>query len=257
MNNIKLPNGDEFYCLNKSEASLLYTDLFEQRSYFQFDIVIRSRTVVVDVGANIGLFALLASREAKGVRVFALEPVPPIYEVLEANYDLHKICGAALPYGVGRKNERASFTFYSENTALSGRFADVEEERKLVARILQNRFPQIPRSYLEGMAEQGLTKQTYVCEIRTLSDVLPELDVDRIGLLKVDVEKAELDVLEGIDAADWRRIDQVVVEVHDIDDRLRHVCELFQTLGFQVRHSQGDAFAQTSLYDVFAFRPKP
>ena len=52
MNKIKLPKGDEFYCLNKSEASLLYTDLFEQRSYFQFGIVIGAGTTVVDVGAE-------------------------------------------------------------------------------------------------------------------------------------------------------------------------------------------------------------
>src|SRR5262249_25111660 len=31
---IKLPSGDEFYCLSKGEAHLLYTDLFEERSYF-------------------------------------------------------------------------------------------------------------------------------------------------------------------------------------------------------------------------------
>jgi FkbM family methyltransferase len=254
MNKIKLPNGDECHCLNKHEASLLYKDLFEDRSYFQFGILIGAGATIVDVGANIGLFALMASREAERVTVYSLEPLPPIYEVLKANYEMHEIRGTALPYGVGRKNERVNFTFYSDNTALSGRFADAEQERELILRILQNRFPQVPHSYLEGMAEQGLAKQTYECQIRTLSEILREIDVDHINLLKVDVEKAELDVLEGIDAADWQRIDQTVAEVHNIDDRLQFVCELLRTQGFQVQYSQGDAFAQTGLYDVFASR---
>lgn len=77
----------------QERASLLFTDLFEHRSYFQFGIVIGAGTTVVDVGANIGLFALQASREAEGVRIFSLEPLPPIYEVLKANYDLHEIRG--------------------------------------------------------------------------------------------------------------------------------------------------------------------
>ena len=190
------------------------------------------------------------------MRVFSLEPLPPIYEVLKANYDLHEISGAALRFGVRAQDERVNFTFYSDNTALSSRYADPEKEKELVLRILQNRFSHIPASYLEGMAEQGLTKETYECEIRPLSDILRELDIDRIGLLKVDVEKAEFDVLEGIDGADWRRIDQIVVEVHDIDDRLRQVCELFRAKGFEVQYNQGDAFAQTGLYDVFASRLK-
>src|SRR5262249_50665100 len=159
----------------------------------QFDIAIKAGITVIDVGANIGLFALLASREAEGVRVISMEPLPPIYSVLRANYDLHKIRGKALPYGVGRTIERANFTFYSGNTALSGRFANAEEERDLVLRILQNRFSETPHSYLEGLAAHGLNMYKYDCEIRTLSNILRESDVERIGLLKIDVEKAELD----------------------------------------------------------------
>ena len=104
MKKTKLPNGDEFFCLNKGEASLLYTDLFEERSYFRFDIAIEAGATVIDVGANIGLFALLASREAEGVRVISLEPLPPIYSVLRANYDLHKIRGEAASLWRGAKN---------------------------------------------------------------------------------------------------------------------------------------------------------
>jgi FkbM family methyltransferase len=38
----------------------------------------------------------------------------------------------------------------------------------------------------------------------------------KVDLLKVDVEGEELAVLQGLDAAGWQRVQQVVVEVHDI-----------------------------------------
>jgi FkbM family methyltransferase len=254
MEKIKLPNGDEFYCINISEARLLYTDLFEDRSYFQFGITIEAGATVVDVGANIGLFALLASREAKGVRIISVEPLPPIYSVLKANYDLHMIRGEVFPYGVGRNMERVDFTFYSSNTALSGCFADMEEEKNLLVRILRNRLPDTPYSDLESLATLRLTKQIYKCDVKPLSNILRESDVERIGLLKIDVEKAELDVLESIEDDDWRRIDQLVVEVHNIDNRLQRVCELFRARGYEVQCKQGSAFSQTNLYDTFAYK---
>jgi hypothetical protein len=36
-----------------------------------------------------------------------------------------------------------------------------------------------------------------------------------VDLLKIDVERAELDVLLGIDERDWPRIRQIVAEVHE------------------------------------------
>ena len=43
---------------------------------------------------------------------------------------------------------------------------------------------------------------------------------EKIDLLKIDVEKGELEVLNGIEDADWPRIHQIVMEVHDLDGRV-------------------------------------
>jgi FkbM family methyltransferase len=254
MERLRLPTGDDFYCLNRNEALLLYADIFERRSYLQQGIAIAAGDTVVDVGANIGLFALQASREADDVRVIALEPLPPTFSVLTANFALHRIRGSALPYGAGRHDDNASFTFYPSNSALSGQFADPREDKDLLVRLLRSRFPDLPPSGLEVLATRGLGHQTFECRIRTLSEVFREADVERIGLLKVDVEKAELDVLESVQPADWDRVEQLVVEVHDVEDRLQTVCELLRSRGFTVRHRQGEVFAHTQLHDVFASR---
>ena len=42
-------------------------------------------------------------------------------------------------------------------------------------------------------------------------------DLSDVGLLKVDVERAELAVLRGVRKEHWRRVRQVAMEVHDAE----------------------------------------
>ena len=56
-----------------------------------------------------------------------------------------------------------------------------------------------------------------------------------VDLLKIDAEGDELNVLRGVRAADWPRIQQVVCEVHDVHDRLRHCVSLLRRHGFSVQ----------------------
>jgi hypothetical protein len=64
------------------------------------------------------------------------------------------------------------------------------------------------------------------CQLRTLSEIIREQNIEQIDLLKIDVERSELDVLLGIEAQDWHKIKQVVLEVHDLDGRVQKVKEL-------------------------------
>lgn len=54
------------------------------------------------------------------------------------------------------------------------------------------------------------------CRVERLSELLRRRGhlTRPVAFLKIDVEGAEMDVLEGIDEGDWPRIHAVVVEVH-------------------------------------------
>lgn len=84
------------------------------------------------------------------------------------------------------------------------------------------------------LARRALFLSRVDAEVRTLSRVKRELGVARIALLKVDVEGAELDVLRGVDDADWAAIDQVLAEVHDVDGRVAQIRALLEGHGFRV-----------------------
>jgi FkbM family methyltransferase len=103
------------------------------------------------------------------------------------------------------------------------------------------------------------------CTVTTLSRLMRDYRLATIELLKVDVEGAELSVLQGIDADHWRHIaqvtltvappmglpiyskvggastlregawvdlEQVVMEVHDVDGRLAEVVSLLMVHGY-------------------------
>ena len=55
-----------------------------------------------------------------------------------------------------------------------------------------------------------LAAQEERCALCTLSEVMAQQCLERVDLLKIDVEGAELDVLRGVQPADWPRIQQVL-----------------------------------------------
>jgi hypothetical protein len=106
------------------------------------------------------------------------------------------------------------------------------------------------REYLD----ERLLTLSYTCERRTLSDVLAETGTETVDLLKIDVQKSELEVLAGIVAADWPKIRQVAVELHDQDGRLDQIRSLLAGRGYHVVTEQDSLHAGTVVHFVYAVR---
>ncbi len=71
----------------------------------------------------------------------------------------------------------------------------------------------------------------------------------------MDVERAELEVLQGIKQHQWPSIAQVACEVHDQGQRLGQVKALLQGAGFQrVVVGQDEEMVGTNLYYIWASR---
>ncbi|CAM9245428.1 unnamed protein product, partial [Phaeothamnion confervicola] len=78
---MEMPNGLSLWYLGMEEAAFIYREIFEQRCYAQCGVAIpeTAGALVVDVGANIGLFSIFAEleRDEPGtLRVLAFEPAP-------------------------------------------------------------------------------------------------------------------------------------------------------------------------------------
>ena len=92
------------------------------------------------------------------------------------------------------------------------------------------------------------------CELRTLSDALRDESIDRVDLLKIDAERAELEVLEGIEEADWPRIAQVVAELHLDPAAQRKAVDTLTRRGFSVEVEQDPTMAGTPIHMLYAVR---
>lgn len=251
-----LPNGMSVLHRNRGETEFLYREIFEGDGYLRHGLTIGDNDVVFDVGANIGLFTVFAGTRARNARVFAFEPIPPIFATLAGNARVYDVPGRMFNCGLGSKPETVTFTYYPHNTVLSGRFASAEAERAVVERFLANdqEAQRTDAASMKELLDENLESENFPCVIRTLSDVVREEKLDRIDLLKIDVEKAEWDVLSGIDDATWPLIRQTVIEVHDENGRLQQVLDLLNSKGFTCVAEEEQMLAGTGLYAVYARR---
>ncbi|HEU4880944.1 MAG TPA: FkbM family methyltransferase, partial [Longimicrobium sp.] len=253
----ELPNGMGIVHLNAAETRFLYREIFEDRSYLRHGVALGDGACVFDVGANIGLFTLFAGTLRPDVTVYAFEPIPPVFEALETNARIHGLDARVFNCGVGSTAGEATFTFYPHASVLSGRQVDADEARSVVrSYVLNEQDPGaegMDGALLEEMLEARLETEQVTCEILTLSQVIREQGVERIDLLKVDVEGAEYDVLAGIEEEHWERISQVVVEAHEQD--LERVTELLARHGFTVAAEEEHGLEGTGLHTLYAVRP--
>jgi 31-O-methyltransferase len=248
-----LPNGTAVLQLNPEETSLQYRDIVATRAYLQHGLALAPGAVVFDVGANIGISALFFHWEAADVTVHAFEPAPLMYEALVRNVAAHGVRGATYRCALGREPGTARLAFYPLVTAMSSLYADRDHDAEVTRTFLVNSgFDQYDVDDL--MAGRHVTEEQ-ACEVRTLSDVVAEAGVDRIDLLKINVEKAECDVMAGIAEADWPRVRQLVMQVHDLDGRVAAVERDLAARGYEVTVDQDPLLAGTDVFDLFARRP--
>jgi len=123
---------------------------------------IRSAKDVVDVGANVGFFSLMAARRFPGARIVAIEPVPQLFDCLTHN--------------LGDRSHTLLL-----NVAVSDSAETV----------------QMSYSPMDSEVSKVTSSGEVSVEARTLDDVAQEYGLETVDLLKVDVEGFEAHVLRG------------------------------------------------------------
>jgi amino acid adenylation domain-containing protein/FkbM family methyltransferase len=263
----QLPNGLAILHQNKNETDYLYQEIFENQTYVKHGIDLPDGACVFDVGANIGLFTLFVLAHCPNARIFAFEPIFPIFETLRLNVELYGDNVKLFPFGLSDKISSASFTFYPNYSMMSGlsEYAHAGGDVEVVKRYLRHQQSEGTLgadSLLEHADEllaDRFVDQIYESQLRTLSEVIRNERIERIDLLKIDVQRAELDVLNGIEDSDWSRIHQVVMEVHDAkgeasEGRLQQISSLLESRGFQVTSEQDEALRNTDRHNLYAVR---
>jgi len=254
-----LPDGSPVAHLNKSETDYIYNEIFVLQAYLRHGITIKGGDCVVDAGANIGLFSVFVSRLGGNVRIHSFEPNPAAFTCLEANAAAWGPGVKCFPFGLSRENGSAELTFFEGLSLLSGFYADAATERDVVKNYVFNQREGAERTQrwdteIGALIDDRLQSKTVSAQLRTLSSVIAEEGIERIDLLKINVEKSELDVLLGLQPDDWPKIRQLVIEV-DRQDNLEPITTLLERHGFEVLVEQDPLLRSTELCYVYAIRP--
>ncbi len=253
-----LPNGMTVFHLNKSETEFVYREIFDEQTYLQGGITLNEGSTIMDVGANIGMFTLFAARECKNAKIYAFEPIEPVFNILKKNVELYDIDVELFKCGISDVSRTEDITYYPNVSIMSGRYADNKEDHENIKLAILHDMQEsgnqseISEQEIDELVEERLRSEIYNCELKTISEVIEEKGIERIDLLKIDVEKSELDIIKGISDAHWGRIGQIVLELHDINGRLDEVKSLLEQKGYQVSYLKDTKLEDNEIYNLYA-----
>ncbi|MFJ1748146.1 FkbM family methyltransferase [Streptomyces sp. NPDC088116] len=253
---------------NPDELQFLHDEIFIAESYLQGGIVLREDAVVFDVGANIGIFSLFVGARCPSAEVFAFEPVPDVFTQLRTNVERHGVSTRLFEIGLSDREQQVTFNFYPDLSIMSCRsdYADLDNETELVKKYVANARETGPDGRDEHLArvaslvDKDFDLSERRCQLRRLSAVIDEAGVTCVDLLKIDVQRSELDVLKGLDDRHWALVRQIVMEVHDevgtpTEGRVEEVRALLMKHGFEIADTEVDLLRGAGRYTVQAVRP--
>jgi FkbM family methyltransferase len=149
---------------------------------------LKDGSVVVDIGANIGIFSIKAARCAPGIRVFSYEPEPANFRTLQQNIALNHLEDriTALNSAVCEKEGTMDFFFHERDSGGGSIYPhDLNFNRKISV------------------------------SCTTLEKVFAQQHISQCDFLKMDCEGAEAGILLQAPPELFRRIAAMAIEWHE------------------------------------------
>jgi len=149
----------------------------------------RDARVVLDLGANIGMFSIYAACVARAERVIALEPVAGTYSRLKANLGRNSLL------------DRVETHHQGIGGAVGRRTIDLGS-----ASVHACMYPRNDPRYECGQCE--------IIDVTTLDELFARLRLDEVDMCKMDCEGGEVEALLAVSDETLRRIRALSLEYH-------------------------------------------
>lgn len=188
---------------NNTEPSFAnYNEFFVDKIYNEF-IEGNEYKTVVDVGANVGMWIEYIKHFSSVKNVYAIEPNKNALQVLRDTFgNSVNIIDKALH----TSDDKLTFYVNDNNSTIS------------------------------SISNHSNFQFNYDVDGVTIKTFMKQNSIDKIDLLKVDIESAEYDLFKSFDKKDFESIDNILVEYHLLGgktmDNVRELDRLFQENGY-------------------------
>jgi len=168
----KIFNAKIILDLTKDVDRILYLYGFESENLKYFKKTIKKDDVVFDVGANIGIYSLVASKTiGQNGKVYSFEPADRAHSCLLKNIEINKFKNIVpIKKGVSNYSGNATFNVCDDDAYNS---LGNEPMRKII--------------------------KTEKISVVTIDDFVKENNIKKVDVIKVDTEGAEYLVFKGAD----------------------------------------------------------
>ena len=267
---VSLPNQQQVYAFSKTDADVVYHEIFAEENYLKHGIEVKDGDCIIDAGANIGLFSLYLAGKFHNLTLHLFEPVADIVDVLTKNAQqfLASQAYTIVQQGLSNKKTAVAVTFCPYLSVMTGMYTNELNKYNQKAALLDwlmamiedyQRIQASPKKSLR-VIKQLLTvrflknivafllliplfffllylkiiTRIVQCQLDKVSAYISAQNIETIHLFKIDVEGAEWDVLMGIEEDHWPKIKQLIIEVHDINERVTNIRTLLEKQHYKV-----------------------
>jgi FkbM family methyltransferase len=198
-------SGKTFSIKIPANETFRIESIFGQQEEYAVDPIINSwdnGPVVVDVGANIGLFAIYCKAKFPHSRIHCFEPCPQTQRLLKDN--INGLSGIELhSYGLYHSDMHTLLNLHQHNTG-------------------ENSIKRSDRAYTDAIEIQ----------LKDAGKQIDALGLTHIHILKIDTEGCEVEILESLGAR-LDKVDCLLMEYHNEKDRRRidRLLENFSVFG--------------------------
>ncbi|MGC9397156.1 MAG: FkbM family methyltransferase [Anaerolineae bacterium] len=202
---IRLRNGCQFKVRSLMDVWVVKETCLD-RDYESHGTAIQDGWTIIDIGAGLGDFAVSVAYEHPTCEVYAYEPFPESYRLLEENVALNAAGNViAAPIAIGAQS--GQMTLFATGAAVQHTTTEAS-------------------GLAETISVQGLS----------LDDVFEENALVTCDFLKMDCEGGEFDILFNASETTLGKIRNICLEYHDGVTAFSHqdLVDYLQQKGFQV-----------------------